>query len=89
MEQIDMAHAEVQSLGVYKFVLNWLSIMWLKKVRYQPPAGFEVGFLFIVDSVLPSTELIARRRWLSALTEFKQAFHVGPGVVPCRSILVE
>ena len=31
-----MAHAEVQSLGVYKFVLNWLSIMWLKKVRYQP-----------------------------------------------------
>ena len=38
MEQIDMAHAEVQSLGVYKFVLNWLSIMWLKKVRYQPEA---------------------------------------------------
>ena len=33
-----MAHAEVQSLGVYKFVLNWLSIMWLKKVRYQPEA---------------------------------------------------
>lgn len=33
-----MAHAEVQSLGVYKFVLNWLSIMWLKKVRYQPKA---------------------------------------------------
>ena len=34
-----MAHAEVQSLGVYKFVLNWLSIMWLKKVRYQPEAA--------------------------------------------------
>ena len=34
-----MAHAEVQSLGVYKFVLNWLSIMWLRKVRYQPEAA--------------------------------------------------
>ena len=37
-----MAHAEVQSLGVYKFVLNWLSIMWLKKVRYQPQTAAQV-----------------------------------------------
>lgn len=51
-----MAHAEVQSLGVYKFVLNWLSIMWLKKVRYQPQA----------DASLQCTGNRLRARWAVA-----------------------